>query len=281
MDITLLLKVDFSLRLLKAGKHVIQEKPAAASINEAEIALSHYKSVFGSMPNPLIWAVAENYRFEPALVEGKKLVADVGKMMSVQLIVEGSMNNENPYFSSSWRRNFSGGFILDMGVHMIAGLRMLVGCEVTSVSALTSHVDMTLPPPDNISSTFQLENGCSGVFVMSVSTRSPKIFWRIVGLNGTVQVERGNIDGRRGFVVLKYSSDGQCKTSFYQFSGVNEELKAFIHDISEVTLKKASNHKAEARLSFAEGARDVAVLDAMLESGSKQGAVVPVKYIAA
>lgn len=99
-----------------------------------------------------------------------------------------------------------GGFILDMGVHFVAGLRMvilsslpdlfgdsyflnifqledktmfftfwtslitsqsifnyllsllsssnvqLVGCEIASLSAMNSHVDKTLPPPDNISS---------------------------------------------------------------------------------------------------------------------------------
>ena len=34
---------------------------------------------------------------------------------------------------------------------------------------------------------------------------------------------------------------------------------------------------AEPRLSFVEGARDVAVLEAMLESGAKQGELVQVK----
>lgn len=273
------IQVEMSLKLLKAGKHVIQEKPAAAFINEAETALSSYNAIRASFTCPPIWAIAENYRFEPAFVEGKKSVSDIGDMMSVQLIVEGSMNSSNPYFSSSWRRDFKGGFILDMGVHMIAGLRMLIGCEVTLVSALTSHVDKTLPSPDNISSTFQLENGCSGVFVMSVSTRAPKIFWRIVGLKGTLQVERGIVDGRHGYLILKYDVAGKCTSSFYPFTGVTEELKAFITDISEVSLKKVSNHKAEHRLSYVEGARDVAVLEAMLESGVKEGAVVPVKTL--
>uniref|UniRef100_A0A5B6YIR5 Uncharacterized protein n=1 Tax=Davidia involucrata TaxID=16924 RepID=A0A5B6YIR5_DAVIN len=145
-------QVDISLRLLKAEKHVLQEKPAAASNSEAETALSCYNSICTNVPGQPIWAVAENYRFEPVFVESKKLMADIGDMMSVQVIVEGSMNSSNPYFSSSWRRNFTGGFILDMGVHFIAGLRMLVGCEITSVSAMTSHVDLTLPPPDNVSS---------------------------------------------------------------------------------------------------------------------------------
>ncbi|RZB84344.1 putative protein YMR315W isoform D [Glycine soja] len=229
-------QVDISLRLLKAGKHVLQEKPAASCTSELEAALSSYKSISSDAPGQLIWSVAENYRFEPGLVECKKLIAGIGKMMSVQVIIEGSMNSSNPYFSSSWRRNFTGGFILDMGVHFIAGLRMLVGCEIVSVSAMTSHVDLTLPPPDNISSVFHLENGCSGVFVMVVSSRSPKTLWRVVGLNGTLQVERG-FQGQHGYLVSFYGTDGQNKSSFFPFSGVTEELKAFINDVSEITLK--------------------------------------------
>ncbi|XVF04640.1 hypothetical protein REPUB_Repub05bG0102100 [Reevesia pubescens] len=263
-------QVDISLKLLKAGKHVIQGTP------EIETALASYKSICTNFGRP-IWAVAENYRFEPAFVESKKLMADVGDMMNVQVIIEGSMNSSNPYFSSSWRRDLEGGFILDMGVHYIAGLRMMVGCEVTSVSAVTSHIDTTIPPPDIISSNFKLENGCSGVFVMVVSSSSPKIIWRVVGSKGTLQVERGKSDGKLGYMVSLYSADGQCKSTFYPFSGVTEELKAFIHDILQASLKKGSGYEAEPRSSFVEGARDIAVLEAMLESGSNGGAMVPVK----
>ncbi|MBA0723108.1 hypothetical protein Golax_003717, partial [Gossypium laxum] len=104
-------QVDISLKLLKAGKHVIQGEihwyalTIRASIPEIETALASYKSVCTNPGQP-IWAVAENYRFEPAFVESKKLVAGVGDMMNVQVIIEGSMNSSNPYFSSSWRRNF-------------------------------------------------------------------------------------------------------------------------------------------------------------------------------
>lgn len=270
-------QVDISLRLLKAGKHVLQEKPAAAYVSEAETALAEYDSICAQCARRPIWAVAENYRFEPAFVECKKLVNDIGDMMSVQVIVEGSMNSNNPYFSSSWRRNFTGGFILDMGVHYIAGLRMVVGCEVATVSAVTSHVDISLPPPDNISALIRLENGCAGVFVMIVSSSSPKIFWRVAGSKGTLQIERGNKDGQHGYTVHFHNASGQSKSSFHPFCGVTEELKAFIHDISEATVKDEASYSAEPRSSFIEGARDIAVLEAMLESGRKQGAQVEVK----
>ncbi|KAJ9139717.1 hypothetical protein P3X46_030426 [Hevea brasiliensis] len=271
------IQVDMSLKLLKAGKHVLQEKPAAASIDEIETVMSTYKTVCANSPGQPIWAVAENYRFEHAFVEGNKLLPEIGDMMTVQVIVEGSMNSSNPYFSSSWRRNFTGGFILDMGVHFIAGLRMLVGCDVISVSAKISHVDKTLPPPDNICSVFQLENGCSGVFVMVVSSRSPKIHWRLVGLKGTLQIDRGMDNGQHGYMVSFYGADGHSKNWFYPFSGVTEELQTFLHDVSHANLKKGSNYEIEPRLSFMEGARDVAVLDAMLESGMNNGAQVQVK----
>lgn len=271
-------QVDISLRMLRAGKHVIQEKPAAGSISEAEAALSQYNSVCNNSIYP-IWAVAENYRFEPAFLESRKLMKDIGDVLNVQVIVEGSMNSSNPYFSSTWRRNFYGGFILDMGVHFIAGLRMIVGCEIKTVSSIARHVDMTLPPPDNLSALFQLENGVAGVFVMLVSATSPKIFWRLDGTKGTLQVERGNESGRHGYLVSFYPADGECQETFYPFSGVTEELKSFIHDISQSVNKDVTGHKPDCRLSYIEGARDIAVLEAMLESSAKQGAQTYVKRI--
>uniref|UniRef100_A0A0E0EQ70 Gfo/Idh/MocA-like oxidoreductase N-terminal domain-containing protein n=1 Tax=Oryza meridionalis TaxID=40149 RepID=A0A0E0EQ70_9ORYZ len=262
-------QVELSLKMLKAGKHVIQ------ATMEAETALSVYNSYPNQFPYKPIWALAENYRFEPAFVESRKLMSDIGDMMNIQVIVEGSMNSSNPYFNSSWRRNFVGGFILDMGVHFIAGLRMMVGSEIATVSSISRHVDKALPPPDNICSLFQLENGCAGVFVFAVNSRSPKILWRVDGTKGTVQIERGIASGKHGYQVLFTNENGQCQTTFYPFCGVNEELKAFVHDI--VQAKKDGDHKAESRSSYVEGARDVAVLEAMLESSAKQGATVQVK----
>ncbi|ONM20433.1 NAD-dependent dihydrogenase, Gfo/Idh/MocA family [Zea mays] len=282
-------QVELSLKMLKAGKHVIQ------ATTEAETALSIYHSFQNLFPHKPIWAVGENYRFEPAFIESSKLINDIGDMMHIQVIIEGSMNSSNPYFNSTWRRNFVGGFILDMGVHFIAGLRMLVGSEITSVSSISRHVDMALPPPDNICSLFQLENGCAGVFVFAVNSRSPKvelniilnpsrnhtnaiitqILWRVDGTKGTIQVERGVDSGKHGYQVLFSGENGQCQKTFYPFCGVNEELKTFVHDMLEAG--KDGDHKAAPRGSYVEGARDVAVLEAMLESSAKQGAPVQVK----
>eukprot|EP01018_Ginkgo_biloba_P031786 Gb_37710 [translate_table: standard] len=199
--------------------------------------------------------------------------------MTVQVIAEAPMNSLNPYFSSTWRRNFSGGFSLDVGVHFIAGLRMVAGCEVISVSAIARHVDATLPPPDNISALFQLENGCAGVFVMSISSTSRKICWRVVGSKGTVEAERGMKDGQHGYTVMYYPAVGLPQHSFHPFSGVNEELKAFVKDMTKAVFEDCATNNSDSRSSLVEGARDVAVIEAILHSSDKQGAPVIVERI--
>nr|GEU89275.1 hypothetical protein [Tanacetum cinerariifolium] len=65
--------------------------------------------------------------------------------------VLGSITKPDTHEGASYANlNVHWGFILDMSVHYIAVLRMMVGCEVASVSATTSHVDTALSPPDTI-----------------------------------------------------------------------------------------------------------------------------------
>lgn len=47
--------------------------------------------------------------------------------------------------------------------------------------------------------------------------------------------------------------------------------------LCNVLLQKGKSFEPEQRCSFVEGARDVAVLEAMLESGMREGALVQVK----
>jgi predicted dehydrogenase len=49
---------------LKKGKHVISEKPVAPSVQEGLDFISKYEAEY--KPKGLIWAIAENYFYEPA-----------------------------------------------------------------------------------------------------------------------------------------------------------------------------------------------------------------------
>ncbi|KAH7331661.1 hypothetical protein KP509_20G045800 [Ceratopteris richardii] len=258
----------------------VKEKPASSNVSEALKALSVYASIKGSNAIGPMWAVAENYRFEPGLIEAARLVKEeIGEMMNVQVIAEAPMNSANPYFSTAWRQAFYGGFTMDMGVHYIAALRMVAGCDINKLAALSRHIDKTLPPPDNISVLFELKNGCNGVLIISMSASSRKMIWRVVGSEGTVQVERGIQDGYHGYLVTFYPSGKSERSSFYPFSGVQEELTVFAKDIANISFKGMQASEADVRSSPEEGARDVAVIEAILKSSFDNGAWVQVDCI--
>jgi len=267
-------QLEIVLRALKAGKHVIQEKPVSSSVAEARDAWSAYQALAGKDVKLPIWAVAENYRFEPALIQAGKFVKDLGAIMGVQVLIEAPMNSSSPYFSSTWRRDpkFRGGFMIDGGVHFIAGLRMVMGCEVASLSAIATHVDQTLPPPDNVSALLQLWNGTAGVINICYSATSRKMVWRVVGSLGTVEAERGVQNGQHGYKTTYQPMKGDTQEIFCAFAGVQEELRVFIEDVQKCVFEGMSSEQADKRSSVLEAMRDVAVIEAMLNSSDNKGA---------
>ncbi|KAM0932361.1 putative gfo/Idh/MocA-like oxidoreductase, NAD(P)-binding domain superfamily [Dioscorea sansibarensis] len=256
--------VDVSLRMIKAGKHVLQ------AVSQGDSALSIYKSIRNNSPCP-IWALVENYRFEPAFVE----VKDVGDVLNIKVDIEGYLNSSNPFFSSAWQRNLSVSFLLEMAVHFIAGLRMSIDSEIKTVSSIARHVNKALPPFDTMCTVFQLEGGCAGVYAMVVWSVAPKLMWRVDGTKGAVQIELNSEFG--DFLVSFFSADGQCQQIHYPMCGVIEDLKSFVHDITQAANKDAVGFKPEQRLSYVEGLRDIAVIEAMLESNANNGAQTFVK----
>lgn len=266
-------QLEIVLRALEAGKHVIQEKPVGPCVADVRKAWSAYQALATKNVKLPIWAVAENYRFEPALIQAGKFVKELGQIMGVQVLIEAPMNSSSPYFSSSWRRDpsFKGGFMLDGGVHFIAGLRMIMGCEVASVSACVSHVDQTLPPPDNLSALIQLWNGSAGVVNICYSATTRKMFWRVVGSLGTVEAERLVQNGQHGYKTTFQPVKGEPQAVFFPFAGVYEELKVFAEDVAKCVFQGRSGEEADKRSSVLEAMRDVAVIEAMLNSSDNKG----------
>jgi len=131
---------------LKAGKHVICEKPLARNAQEAKEMRDAARSA------KVKHMVAFNYRFVPAICQAKKLIASgaLGQIYHyrAQYLQEWIM----PHYGTPriWRLNkesAGSGALGDLGAHIIDLGRFLVG-EMKSVSAMTRTFIEERPYPD-------------------------------------------------------------------------------------------------------------------------------------
>lgn len=119
---------------LRAGKHVLCEKPLSVTRGEAETIVKAVQSSRGTL------GMIFNYRFIPALLKAKEMM-DKGLLGRIynfrgEYYHTGYQNPERPL---TWRMDFSksgGGALVDMGVHVIDLARYLLG-DFDSVQAMT------------------------------------------------------------------------------------------------------------------------------------------------
>ena len=95
---------------------------------------------------------------------------------------------------TEWRKApaHQGGFLLDGGVHYVAGLRRLLETQPTNkvscLSAFTTLLQDHLPPVDTVNATMKLESGVSGTYQQSVGTSLTGSEWTVGYENGVVTV---------------------------------------------------------------------------------------------
>lgn len=79
---------DIVIKALKAGKHVVSEKPVAADVASGLTLIKTYLSDY--RPKGLIWRVAENYEVEPAFLAMGQAIRDgkIGKVTAFAVNAE-------------------------------------------------------------------------------------------------------------------------------------------------------------------------------------------------
>lgn len=261
VDIVLPIKMlpEVVTQALAAGKHVFSEKPIAPTVAEAKALIAASLS-YGDQ----VWMVGENWRYEEAFQTAARAVqaGRIGQPMfcdlSLQLPIKADV------MGSTWRNSgeVPGGYLLDGGVHHVAGLRVLLG-EIDSVCALTTAHREDLPPADTMGAALRFANGVVGTYTITyaVGSRQGTDAVHIGGSEGSMRVSRGEL-------VLERDGESERQT-FNVLISVREELAAFV-----AAVRDGSPH----RNSPQEALQDLAVVEAMLES-ARRGAEQKVELL--
>jgi predicted dehydrogenase len=248
----------FIKKALAAGKHVLSEKPVAPSIADAAKLLDYSKS------QPGHWSVAENFRFLKTFAFARQEIIKLGKVLHFRVKVFTSVTPGGKYFETSWRKTpeYQGGFLLDGGVHFVAGIRELLGGEnrPKEVVAFSQLLKEYLPPVDSVDSVWKCESGVTGTVSISFGTSLGGDEYEVACENGSVVVSRDFVTVRKGD---QGKGEEEKKEFAYELGGVKAEVAAWAEGIQK--------GECNVRQSPEEAVADLECLEAMLTSGDRGG----------
>ena len=235
---------------LKAGVHVVSEKPIAPTLALARPLLDLHRQRPGQ-----VWMVAENWRYEEAFVRAAQVIraGAIGRPLTCDYSLQLPVAPGTPNYRTAWRRrgDFPGGFLLDGGVHHAAGLRLVLG-EIERVSAIVAQQRTDLPPADSLSAWLRFANGVIGSYTVTYSAGSSLCdnSLHVVGSEGSLRVTSQTLTIQQG--------ETCTEETFGLPYSTQRELAAFV----ESALTGAPHHNAPA-----EALADLAVVEALLEAG--------------
>jgi predicted dehydrogenase len=240
---------DYIKKALTAGKHVLAEKPIAKDVATGEELLKFSKN----LNNGATFGIAENFRFLDSFVYAADQVKTLGRILMFRVKMHTMVNLGGKYIETAWRKvpEYQGGFLLDGGVHFVAGIRLILGSDNApiKVAAFTTQLQKHLPPVDSVDATWRLKSGGSGTFSVSFGTTfGGGGCYEVACENGTVTVIRDTVT---------VTKDGKEDTKeFSNGSGVKPEVKAWAEGLQ--------SGKPNPRQAPDEGLRDIAVVSCAL-----------------
>lgn len=262
----ILVQPAFIKQALAAGKHVLAEKPLAKDVATGKELLDWYDANIDRKKVTL--GIAEQFRYYKAFVYAAQKAREFGKVLGFRLKLGAFVQPGSKYYETEWRKKpeYQGGFLLDGGVHFIAGMRMLLGKEanVEKTSAFTQQLQPHLPPVDTVDATFKLANGSTGTFSVSFGTTFTGAEWSVACEGGSVAVSGKTV------TIKPKGAEEQVLEKPDDHGGVKDEVFAWAKSL--LSGRQDPQQRPEEALA------DLDVLEAMLQSGEKGGQPIELRY---
>ncbi len=167
----------YSIMAMRAGKHVVCEKPACLNCEELEEILEV------SRETGMLYTVHQNRRFDVDYLIMKEIIDR--KMLGKEYFLDSRLYS-NRGSSGRWRSTYEagGGTLYDWGIHMIDQVCCLIDSEPEYVFAQLQSV--RFPKVDDVCRvTIGFENGIRAQIIADLWCYIPEPRWHLSGDDGT------------------------------------------------------------------------------------------------
>ena len=221
-----------ALAALRAGKHILVEKPAGMTAAEID------ELVAASAASGARARVGYNHRFHPALAKARELV-DAGAVGPLMFIRARYGHGGRVGYDREWRadpRLSGGGELIDQGVHLIDLAGWFLG-EFTTVEGHAATYFWDMPVDDNAFLNLRNAAGATAFLQVSCSEWKNLFSFEIYGRTGKLQVD--GLGGSYGVERLTYyrmlPEMGPPETTAWEYPRGDDswrlEMAAFLEDI--------------------------------------------------
>ncbi|WP_052088145.1 Gfo/Idh/MocA family protein [Paenibacillus wynnii] len=179
---------DLAIRAMRAGKHIVCEKPVTLCRADFE----EMMSVADETGRVLM--VHQNRRWDEDFLIIKSMYDQhtIGDLFQIESRVHGA--NGIP---GDWRRieAYGGGMLLDWGVHLLDQLIVMIDSKITSVTGRLSFI-LGDEVDDGFEAFLQFENGVTAVVEVGTTNFITLPRWYVKGLEGSAIIEDWSLKGR-------------------------------------------------------------------------------------
>jgi predicted dehydrogenase len=246
------LHVEWTVKSLEMGKHVLCEKPIGMNFKEAE----HLKQEMEKFPALKVME-AFMYRFHPQWQMTKKLVEEkkVGELKNIHSIF--SYYNDDPKDIRN-QPETGGGGLLDIGCYCVSLSRFLFNKQPIRVCGTIEH-DPKMKTDRLVSAVLEFESGTSTFTCSTQMVAHSRV--EIYGTNGKIEMETPFVPSPESKTKIKHQVGPQ--TEEFVFEECNQyTIQGDL--FSEAILKDSS-----APTPIEDGVANMKVIDKITESHKK------------
>ncbi|MEX1028869.1 MAG: Gfo/Idh/MocA family oxidoreductase [Paenibacillaceae bacterium] len=178
---------DLAIQALRAGKHVICEKPVTIT----SVELQGIMTVAEQCGKQFV--VAQNRRWDEDYLVMKKLFDEkqLGDVFHIESKVHGSRG-----IPGDWRaeKEYGGGMLLDWGVHLVDRILLMIPEKVKSVHCKFTHIT-NKKVDDGFRLSLEFESGITALLEVGTSHYIAMPLWYMNGTTGSAVIEDWSMKG--------------------------------------------------------------------------------------